>query len=92
MISFLCDKYMNKLKEIRLENHLSQKETANLFNISQTCYSNYEIEKRDLSTDMLISISNYYNLSIDYLLCLTNNKKRYNISLIKRNKGINRLK
>lgn len=84
---------MNRLKSLRKNKNLSQVEIAKIFNISQTCYSNYELEKRDISTDMLITISNYYNLSIDYILGITDNKKRHKKSLVNKNlKYNNRLR
>ena len=43
---------------------------------SQVAYSYYEIGKRDIPTDILIKLANFYNVSIDYLLDQTNNKKR----------------
>ena len=39
-------------------------------------YSNYELGQRDIPTDILIRLANFYNVSIDYLLGQTNNPKR----------------
>lgn len=68
---------MNKLKELRKENKISQKEIANKLQISQNGYSQYEGEKRDIPTKALHILANYYNTSIDYILGRTSEKKPY---------------
>ena len=45
--------------------------------MSQTGYSQYETETNDIPTLILKKLANYYNTSIDYILCLTNEKKPY---------------
>ena len=43
---------------------------------SQRVYSNYERGERDIPTDILIRLSEFYDVSVDYLLGLTNNPRR----------------
>ena len=47
-----------------------------MLNMSQTGYSKYEVGTNDIPTDVLIKLSYFYNVSIDYILGLTNKKER----------------
>ena len=67
--------YMNRLKDLREDNDLYQKDIAKILNISQTGYSKYETETNDIPTSILIKLALYYETSIDYILGLTNEKK-----------------
>ncbi len=68
---------MNRLKELRKENNLLQKDIAAFLKMSQNGYSQYETEITDVSTTILRRLSEFYNVSIDYILCLTNIKDKY---------------
>ena len=59
-----------KIKELREENNLSQKQVAEYLNIKQNTYSQYESGKRQLPIDVLISLAHYYNTTTDYILGL----------------------
>lgn len=67
--------YMNRLKDLREDNDLYQKDIAKILNISQTGYSKYETETNDIPTAILIKLALYYETSTDYILGLTNEKK-----------------
>lgn len=56
------------LKEIRKKKHLSQQKVAIDLNISREALSYYENGKREPSISMLIKMSQYFNVSIDYLI------------------------
>lgn len=56
------------LKELRQEKGDTQSDVARALNISQKAYSYYERGEREPSIDMLIQISNYFNVTVDYLL------------------------
>ena len=45
---------------------------ASYLKCTQVCYSNYEMGKRDIPTDVLIALAQYYHTSVDYILDLTN--------------------
>ena len=64
---------MNRLREIREEKQIKQETLANLLHRSQTTYSRYELEKRDIPTAVLRILADYYDTSIDYILGRTNN-------------------
>ena len=73
---------MNRLKEIREDRDLYQKDIAKILNMSQTGYSQYETETNDIPTDILKKLAKYYNTSIDYLLYLTDERKPYPRSIL----------
>ena len=65
-----------RIRDLREDKDLKQKHLAELLNCSQQVYSNYELGQRDIPTDILIRLANFYNVSIDYLLGQTSNPKR----------------
>lgn len=69
--------YMNKLRDLREERNLTQEKVAKALGIGQAGYFKYECEKIDIPTDILLKLSDYYNTSIDYILCRPNNKNPY---------------
>lgn len=68
---------MNRLKDLREDKDLLQKDIAKILDISQRGYSHYETESTDIPTDILKKLAIYYNTSIDYILCLTSIKEPY---------------
>ncbi len=74
---------MNRLKEIREDNDLLQKDIATLLNIDQSNYSKYELEKINIPVETLHKLADYYNTSIDYLLYRTDERKPYSKSIVK---------
>lgn len=74
---------MNRLKELREDRDLYQKDIAKILNMSQTGYSQYETETNDIPTDILKQLAKYYNTSIDYLLYQTDERKPYPKSILK---------
>ncbi len=67
---------MNRLKDLREDKDLKQEDIAKILNISQTNYSKYELEKINIPVDTLKKLAIYYNVSLDYILGLTNIKKK----------------
>ena len=57
----------NKLKDIREDKDLEQKEIAKILGISQQYYSRYELEQVELPIRHYKKLAKYYNVSIDYL-------------------------
>lgn len=60
-----------KIRDLREDKDLTQKEMAHILNCSQQVYSNYELGQRDIPTDILIKLARFHNVSVDYLLGLT---------------------
>ena len=65
-----------RIKDLREDRDLKQRQLAEYLNCSQQVYSNYELGQRDIPTDVLIRLSDFYQVSVDYLLGLTKNPKR----------------
>lgn len=57
-----------RIRELREDHDLTQKQIGEMLNMSQTGYNQYEIEKNDIPTKILIKLADFYNTSIDYLL------------------------
>lgn len=66
-----------RLKDIREDRDINQKELADYLHIKQNTYSQYENEQRGLPIDILIRLADYFNTSTDYILGRTNEKKPY---------------
>lgn len=63
---------MNRLKYLREEKSMLQEDLAKVLEVSQKTISNYETGERDMSTETLTKLSEYFNVSIDYLLGKSN--------------------
>ena len=66
-----------RIRDLREDRDLTQKEMAKNLNCSQQVYSNYELGQRDIPTSILIKLAEIHNVSVDYILGLTKNKNRY---------------
>lgn len=66
-----------RIRNLREDKDLTQKQIGQLLNMSQTGYNQYEIGKNDIPTKILIELAKFYNTSIDYLLDLTDEIKPY---------------
>lgn len=66
-----------RIRDLREDKDLSQKQMAEILNIAQTTYSDYELEKINIPIEVLKKLSVYFNTSIDYLLDMTDIKKPY---------------
>ena len=64
---------MYRIRDMREDRDLSQKEVADYLHISQQCYSKIETGKMDITGERLILLSQLYQVSTDYLLGLQKN-------------------
>ena len=64
------------LKSIREDRDIKQKDIAKILNVSQNTYSQYETGVISLTAETLIKLSDFYDVSIDYLLDRTDNPKK----------------
>lgn len=71
-------KYENALCNIREDRDLRQKDVAEVLGISQQYYSRYESGETELPTRYLVTLCEFYNVSADYLIGFTREKKHYN--------------
>lgn len=67
----------NRLKELREENGLSQKQAAQALFISNTSLSNYELNISTPSPETLVEICKFYNVSMDYLFGISDVKQKF---------------
>lgn len=68
---------MLRIKDLREDRDLLQKDVAMLLNVSQTNYSKYELGKINIPMNTLIKLALLFDTSIDYILGLTNEIKPY---------------
>ena len=66
---------MLRIKDLREDKEILQKDMAKILNTTQTNYSKYELGKINIPIDTLIKLAKFFNTSIDYLLGLTNETK-----------------
>lgn len=66
-----------RIKDLREDKDITQKEIANLLHIKQNTYSQYETGQRQLPLDFLIILAKYYKTSTDYILGLTSRMEPY---------------
>lgn len=67
-----------RIRELRKEKGLNQKQVATLLNMSQTGYSKYETGENDVPTVVLIALAKFYNTTTDYILELTDFPEKEN--------------
>lgn len=71
-----------RIKEIREDRDYKQIDIAKYLKVTQAQYSRYELGINLIPIDKLDMLANFYNTSIDYLLCRTDEKKPYSKSII----------
>ena len=57
-----------RLKDLREDNDITQKQLAEYLHIRQNTYSQYENGQRQVPLDILMKLANYYNVTLDYLV------------------------
>jgi len=65
-----------RIRDLREDNDLTQKQLAKVLNCSQQVYSNYELGQRDIPTDILIKLARFYNVTTDYILGISDEPKK----------------
>ena len=63
-----------RIRDLREDSDLTQKQMAEVLNCSQQVYSNYELGQRDIPTAILIALAKYHKTTNDYILGLTDKK------------------
>lgn len=64
--------YFPRLRDLREDADLSQKQVAEILHIQQTVYSRYERGYQTIPVEHLLVLADYYHVSVDYLLGRTN--------------------
>ena len=63
-----------RIRELREDKDLTQKQIAQMLGMSQTGYSKYETGENDIPTSILLKLADFYGTSTDYLLGRTQHK------------------
>ena len=69
--------YRTRIKEVREDRDLTQKQIGQIINKSQQGYNHIEAGRAELKINDLIALCKYYNLSADYVIGLSNTAKSY---------------
>lgn len=64
-----------RIKDLREDNDLTQKEIAETLNLHLTTYQRWESGEREIPTHIIKALCRYYNVSADYILGFTNKQK-----------------
>jgi len=70
----MFEKDLRRIKNLREDQDLAQKDLARILHVSPRTYSHYENGTRKIPLDILTALADYYNCSTDYLLGRTNKK------------------
>ena len=65
-----------RIRDLREDADLTQKEMAKILHCSQQVYSNYELGQRDIPTAVLISLARFYETTTDYILGLRDQREK----------------
>ncbi len=66
-----------RVRDLRVDHDLSQKQLADDLQVHQTTYSDYELGKLNIPVPILEKLADYYHTSVDYLLGRTSNSTPY---------------
>ncbi|MBP5288968.1 MAG: helix-turn-helix transcriptional regulator [Clostridia bacterium] len=64
-----------RIRDLREDKDLTQKQLAQALHCSQQAYSNYELGQRDIPTEVLIRLARFYKVSTDYILGISDNRR-----------------
>ena len=70
-------KYNERIREIREDNSLTQQKVADLLNIGQRTYADYESGKTRIPIDNIMILAKHYNVSLDYITGASNIRTEY---------------
>lgn len=68
---------MHRIRDLREDHDLKQRDIAQILHCSQVCYSRYETGEREIPLRALVQLAAYYGTSVDYLLGLTDDPRPY---------------
>ena len=70
-------KYTERIRALREDNDLSQAQVAELLNVGQKTYSDYELGRVRIPLDSMTILAKYYNVSMDYICGISEVKNCY---------------
>ncbi|EMJ5511706.1 helix-turn-helix domain-containing protein [Clostridioides difficile] len=74
-------KFYERLAQLRKEHNLTQMDLAKIINKQRSTIAGYETDRKQPDFDTLCTLANYFEVSIDYLLGFTEDKKTYDSPL-----------
>lgn len=66
-----------RIRDLREDAELSQRKIAEILHMHKTTYTRYETGEREIPFNIAILLAEFYDVSLDYLAGLTNNKKQF---------------
>lgn len=69
--------HKTRLRDLREDRDLLQKDIAKILNMKQQQYSRYETDENEITVTLLKQLAKFYNTSTDYILRLTDDKSPY---------------
>ncbi len=75
MYNIFGDDMNNRIKELRIDNDFTQQQVSDKLGITQRKYSYIETGQQQITAELLIKLSKLYNVSIDYILGITNKQQ-----------------
>ena len=75
--------FLKRLRDLREDHDLKQESVANLLKITRQQYGLYETGKRTIPIDLLVELAKFYNVSLDYIVGISNRK---DLKLIEKDK------
>lgn len=69
--------FIERIKDLREDNDLKQKDVADVLKTTQQVYSRYENGQNEIPIHHIITLANFYKVSTDYILGLTDKKERH---------------
>ena len=68
---------LNRIRDLRQDKDLTQAQLANILKIHTTTYARWEQNNMQMKFPDIIKIAKFYDVSIDYIAGLTNDKRKY---------------
>lgn len=69
--------YTERIRALREDNDFNQTQIAEILNVGQKTYSDYELGKTRIPIDSIIKLAKHYNVSLDYICGVSNVKNEY---------------
>ena len=66
-----------RIRDLRIDRGLTQEAVAKILHVSQNTYSQYEIGRSRYPLDAVVKLAEFYGVSMDYLVGLTDEQKPY---------------
>ncbi len=63
-----------RIRDLREDRDITQREMAQVLHCSQQVYSNYELGQRDIPTEILIRLAQFHKVSVDYILGISDKR------------------